>query len=49
MKELKTPYGNISDKMISYIGRDLYRDPNHPLGIIKIKIEDFFESKMTAK
>jgi len=36
---MKDNYGNVSDKIISYIGRDLYKDHQHPLGIIKNSIE----------
>jgi phenylalanyl-tRNA synthetase alpha chain len=35
---------NIPPSIINYIGRDLHLNPNHPLGIIKKKIEDYFNS-----
>ena len=41
---MKNGHGNVSEKIISYLGRNIYKDPNHPLGIIKHKIEDFFSN-----
>ena len=31
----KTEFGNVTDKIISYVGKDLYKQNTHPLGIIK--------------
>ena len=42
---MKNEYGNVNDKIISYLGKNIYKDPNHPLGIIKHKIEDFFSNE----
>jgi len=37
-------FNNVPPHLIKYVGRDLHKNPNHPLGIIKQKIQDYFDS-----
>ncbi len=49
---LKSDYGNVTDKIIDLAGRELYKNPKHPIGILRYKMEEyflnerFFKSKM---
>ncbi|CAD8096809.1 unnamed protein product [Paramecium primaurelia] len=45
IRKQQNSYSNITDKMISYVGRDLHKIPSHPLGIIKNRIETFFQNE----
>jgi phenylalanyl-tRNA synthetase alpha chain len=39
-----SPGNNVPPHIITYVGRDLHLNPNHPLGIIKKKIAEYFDS-----
>lgn len=41
---LKTPYSNVTEKILELAGQELYKQPNHPLGIMRYKFEEFFTS-----
>ncbi|EGR27575.1 phenylalanine-tRNA probable, putative [Ichthyophthirius multifiliis] len=45
----KTPYGNVTEKIISLAGQELHKKPNHPLGIMRYKLQSFFEDKQIPK
>lgn len=38
------PHNNVTELIFEKIGRKLHREPDHPLGIIKTKIRDYFEA-----
>lgn len=46
---LKNAEGNVPDKVLDAVDAKLYHQKNHPLGIIKTKIEDFFVSQRHPK
>lgn len=39
----RDPYCNVGESIASKIGVNLHRQPNHPLHIIKTKIEGYFD------
>ncbi|EAS07559.1 phenylalanine-tRNA ligase (macronuclear) [Tetrahymena thermophila SB210] len=49
IEEKKSPYGNITPKIIELAGQELYKQPNHPLGIMRYKMEEFFTNDKYKK
>jgi hypothetical protein len=39
----RDPYCNVGEAIAAKIGVNLHRQPNHPLHIIKTKIESYFD------
>lgn len=39
----RDPYCNVGESIAAKIGVNLHRQPNHPLHIIKTKIESYFD------
>lgn len=47
--EKKSPYGNVTPKIMELAGQELYKQPNHPLGIMRYKMEEFFTNDKYKK
>lgn len=43
INERKTEFGNVNPKILSFVGRNIYKNPNHPLGILKGLLERDFQ------
>ena len=46
---IKTPYSNISPKILNLVDEKIYLNKQNPLGIIKLKIQEFFENENIYK
>lgn len=45
----KSSYSNVTDKILELAGRELYNLPNHPLGIMRFKMQEFFLNNSIPK
>lgn len=45
----KTSYGNVTEKILELAGRELHKQPNHPLGIMRFKMQEFFLNESIPK
>lgn len=44
----KHPYCNVGESIASKIGVNIHQKKNHPLNIIKTKIEGYFEARQAT-
>lgn len=42
------PYNNVTDNIFQKMGVKLHQNPNHPLGILKKAISDYFDARFGA-
>ena len=45
----KTPYGNVTSKIVELTQRNIYKVPNHPLRTLALKLEEFYSSPKNHK